>query len=85
LASADYRQDSRECNAPLLLDSLGEPSSPSAPPEPIKVAEITASAFEVAQTPPLLGRYLPGSDEQAGRALAPCGRRSSSRTAACTR
>ena len=37
--------------------------APNAPPEPIKVAEITASAFEVAQTPQLLGRYLLGSDE----------------------
>jgi putative ABC transport system permease protein len=39
--------------------------APDAPPEPIKVAEITASAFDVALTPPLLGRYLLRSDEQA--------------------
>jgi putative ABC transport system permease protein len=39
---------------------------PGAAPEPIEVAEITASAFEIAQTPPLLGRYLLRSDEQAG-------------------
>ena len=42
--------------------------APNAPPEPIKVAEITASAFDVAQTPPLLGRYLLRSDEQAAAA-----------------
>ena len=40
--------------------------APNAPPEPIKVAEITASAFDLAQTPPLLGRYLLRSDEQVG-------------------
>jgi putative ABC transport system permease protein len=40
--------------------------APNAPPEPIKVAEITASAFDVAHTPPLLGRYLLRSDEQLG-------------------
>lgn len=39
--------------------------APNAPPEPIQVAEITASAFDMAQTPPLLGRYLLRSDEQA--------------------
>lgn len=39
---------------------------PNAPPEPIDVAEITASAFDLAQTPPLLGRYLLPSDEGAG-------------------
>jgi putative ABC transport system permease protein len=43
-------------------------AAPDRPPEPIKVAEITASAFDVAQTPPLLGRYLLGSDEQAAAA-----------------
>ena len=40
--------------------------APNAPPEPIEVAEVTASAFDVAQTPPLLGRYLLRSDEQIG-------------------
>ena len=42
--------------------------APNAPPEPIEVAEITASAFDVAQTPPLVGRYLLRSDEQAAAA-----------------
>jgi putative ABC transport system permease protein len=32
-------------------------------PEPVLVAEITASAFAIANTPPLLGRYLLPSDE----------------------
>ena len=32
-------------------------------PEPVAVAEITASAFAIANTPPLLGRYLLPSDE----------------------
>jgi putative ABC transport system permease protein len=41
---------------------------PNAAPEPIDVAEITASAFDIAQTPPMLGRYLRPSDEQAGAA-----------------
>jgi putative ABC transport system permease protein len=36
----------------------------NAPPEPIEVAEITAAAFDLAQTPPLLGRFLLPSDEQ---------------------
>ena len=40
--------------------------SESAPPEPIKIAEITASGFDVARTPPLLGRYLQPSDEREG-------------------
>ena len=35
-------------------------------PEPIKVAEITASGFEVARTPPLFGRYLIPTDERQG-------------------
>ena len=35
-------------------------------PEPIKVAEITASGFGVARTPPLLGRYLIPTDERQG-------------------
>ena len=34
-------------------------------PEPIKVAEITASGFAVARTPPHLGRYLLAADETA--------------------
>jgi len=34
--------------------------------EPVKVAEITASGFEVARTPPLLGRYLVPIDDRAG-------------------
>ena len=38
--------------------------APNAPPEPISVAEITASAFVLAGTPPLHGRYLLPSDEQ---------------------
>ena len=33
-------------------------------PEPVSVAEITASAFGLAQAQPLLGRYLLPSDEQ---------------------
>ena len=40
--------------------------SASAPPEPIRVAEITASGFAVARTRPLAGRYLLPSDEQEG-------------------
>jgi putative ABC transport system permease protein len=36
------------------------------PAEPIKVAEITASGFAVARTPPLVGRYLLPADERAG-------------------
>jgi predicted permease len=32
-------------------------------PEPVAVAEITASAFAITNTPPLLGRYLLPSDE----------------------
>ena len=42
--------------------------TPSTPPEPIKVAEITASGFVVARTPPLVGRYLLESDERKGAA-----------------
>ena len=38
--------------------------APNAPPEPISVAEISASAFVLAGTPPLHGRYLLPSDEQ---------------------
>jgi putative ABC transport system permease protein len=36
----------------------------NAAPEPVEVAEITASAFGLAQAQPLLGRYLLASDEQ---------------------
>ncbi|HEX2189105.1 MAG TPA: ABC transporter permease, partial [Longimicrobiaceae bacterium] len=36
------------------------------PPEPVGVAEITASGFELARTPPLLGRYLVPDDERPG-------------------
>jgi predicted permease len=36
----------------------------NAAPETVRVAEINASAFDVARTPPLLGRYLLPSDEQ---------------------
>jgi putative ABC transport system permease protein len=42
--------------------------SPNVPPEPIKVAEITASAFAMARTPPMFGRYLLPSDEAGGAA-----------------
>jgi putative ABC transport system permease protein len=35
-------------------------------PEPVQVAEITASAFRVLRVPPLLGRPLLDADEQAG-------------------
>ena len=38
--------------------------APNAPPEPIEVAEISASAFVLVGTPPLQGRYLLPSDEQ---------------------
>ncbi len=38
--------------------------APNAPPEPISVAEISASAIVLAGTPPLHGRYLLPSDEQ---------------------
>jgi hypothetical protein len=41
-------------------------ASGNAPPEPITVAEITASGFPVARTPPLLGRYLLPADEREG-------------------
>ena len=39
-------------------------TAPNAPPEPISVAEVTASAFVLVGTPPLHGRYLLPSDEQ---------------------
>ena len=37
-------------------------------PEPARVAEITASAFTIAQTPPHLGRYVVPDDEAEGAA-----------------
>ena len=40
-------------------------ASPYAPPEPVRLAEMTASGFALARTPPLLGRYLLPADEQA--------------------
>ena len=40
-------------------------ASPSAPPEPIKLAEMTASGFALARTPPLIGRCLLPVDELA--------------------
>ena len=63
----DWRQ-----NAPLLQDLgayrtlernliLGD-----ARPEPVTVAEITASAFRLARVPPLMGRPLVEADEQPG-------------------
>jgi hypothetical protein len=36
------------------------------PPEPVEVAEMTASGFTVARTPPLAGRYLLPGDEREG-------------------
>ena len=38
----------------------------NAPPEPVRVAEISASGFDVARTPPLAGRYLVFADERIG-------------------
>jgi hypothetical protein len=40
----------------------------NAPPEPIQVAELTATAFTAARVPPLLGRGLLDSDEMPGAA-----------------
>jgi putative ABC transport system permease protein len=37
-------------------------------PEPVRIAQITASAFTLAQTPPLHGRYLVPDDEREGAA-----------------
>ena len=42
--------------------------SPYAPPEPIKLAEMTASGFAIARIRPLLGRYLLPADEHAAAA-----------------
>ena len=42
--------------------------SPYATPEPIKLAEMTASGFAIARTRPLLGRYLLPADEHAAAA-----------------
>jgi putative ABC transport system permease protein len=39
---------------------------PGAPPQVVRVAEISASAFDVARVPPLLGRPLIAADEQPG-------------------
>ena len=36
---------------------------PGGPPEPVEVAEMTASGFRLARVPPLLGRYLVPADE----------------------
>ena len=36
------------------------------PPVPVQIAEMTASGFQVARVPPLLGRYLIEADEQPG-------------------
>ena len=36
--------------------------------EPVRVAEISASAFQVARVPPLMGRYLVADDERAAAA-----------------
>jgi predicted permease len=35
-------------------------------PEPVRIAEMTASGFRIARVPPLLGRYLVDDDERAG-------------------
>jgi len=35
-------------------------------PEPVRIAEITASAFTIARTPPHLGRYIVPDDEREG-------------------
>ena len=40
--------------------------APDTPPEPIRVIEITASAFDIGQTPPMLGRHLQRADEEIG-------------------
>ena len=40
--------------------------SSSGPPEPVKVAEMTATGFTIAGTPPLLGRHLLPADEREG-------------------
>jgi predicted permease len=38
----------------------------TAPPQPARVAEMTAAGFQVARVPPLLGRYLVPDDEREG-------------------
>lgn len=43
----------------------------NAPPEPVRVAEITASGFAVARTPPFAGRYLLPADEREGASFPP--------------
>lgn len=37
-------------------------------PEPVRIAEMTASGFRLARVPPLLGRYFNDGDEQPGEA-----------------
>ena len=39
---------------------------PGGPPEPVQVAEMTASGFSLARVPPLLGRYVVPADELPG-------------------
>jgi putative ABC transport system permease protein len=40
--------------------------APNVPPEPIRVVEMSSSAFDLAQVAPTLGRYLQPQDERAG-------------------
>ena len=40
--------------------------TPEAPPEPVRIAEMTASGFRIARVPPLLGRYFNEDDEREG-------------------
>ena len=40
--------------------------TPGGPPELVQVAEMTAAGFDLARTPPLLGRYLMAEDERPG-------------------
>ncbi len=58
LASVDHVGAFRPVSVNLI--------SGDAPPFVVRVAEISASAFEIAQTPPLLGRYLVANDEREG-------------------
>jgi putative ABC transport system permease protein len=41
-------------------------STGGAVPDPVRIAEVTASTFDVARTPPLMGRYLLPQDETPG-------------------
>jgi putative ABC transport system permease protein len=43
-------------------------AAPDRPPEPVRMAEISASAFTIARVPPLMGRYLVAGDEGSGAA-----------------